>query len=195
MTKYDLVKDFERIWKSLKNESERGSIIVAAAICDDILINIISKRLIPIEDQKRSLFKGDSSLISNFSARIDMAYSLGCISENMRKSLHIIRDLRNDFAHASVPICMQDSSVKDRLKNLLELNRKFVEFFWKEARSDIFLSLSVSPPEIKNEDLLSDILHHAGHRHAYEIWASAFIANLGESIETVMRIEKYESPA
>lgn len=37
--------------------------------------------------------------MSSFSGRINLAYCLGWISDEARRDLHVIRDLRNRFAH------------------------------------------------------------------------------------------------
>src|SRR5680860_1238080 len=51
---------------------------------------------------KRKLFENSGPLAS-FSAKIDIAYSLGFIPSNEKRTLHAIRLIRNIFAHSGEP--------------------------------------------------------------------------------------------
>jgi len=48
---------------------------------------------------KKSIFRGYAPL-STFSAKIDICYAFGLISDDDRQTLHHIREVRNKFAHA-----------------------------------------------------------------------------------------------
>ena len=51
-----------------------------------------------VENIPQSLFKGNSPLAS-LSSRIDMSFSMGLISVNEKRDLHLMRKVRNKFAH------------------------------------------------------------------------------------------------
>jgi len=48
---------------------------------------------------KDKLFEGVGPL-RTFSAKIDIAYSMGLISAGVRRDLHAMREIRNEFAHS-----------------------------------------------------------------------------------------------
>jgi len=79
-------------------ESDRAAAVLAGAYMDNILQQLIYRFL--IDDQKRvsSLFKGMGPLASFF-ARIEVAYALGLLTIEEHEDIHIIRRIRNHFAH------------------------------------------------------------------------------------------------
>ncbi len=167
-----LTAKFFEVWKLLKSESLRGSVIVAAAIHDDILKQILISRLVPCEKDDDRLL-GPMAPIGSLAARIDLAYRSGCISSKHRDSLHILRNLRNKFAHLSMPISFKDQSICGRTRNLFELNRDFIVLIWPKIRLEMFNFHEISSPSEMKEDVLEDMIELAGYRCTFEILASA----------------------
>ncbi len=95
---------FLRIRKELDAESDRGAAMLSAAYVDSWLEKAIKSRLCDTKVKKDEtlfdrLFKSGNAPIQSFSAKIDLAYSLKMIGLHSYTDLHIIRDIRNDFAH------------------------------------------------------------------------------------------------
>ena len=178
----------KEIWALLKNESIRGSVIIAAAVHDDILKQLLSNRFISCNNKSDYLFDGAHAPINNMAARVDIAYRTACISKKMQESLHIIRKLRNDFAHLSEPIDFEYASVKDRTEYLFKLNSSFVELVWTDLRPEVYKHAGVTNPPAMSSGILDDMIKHAGYRHIFEILASAIagsLADVCEEIETL----------
>jgi hypothetical protein len=55
--------------------------------------------LIPCNTSEDPLFDGANAPLSTFNARIEMAYRLGVIDATFSRNLHLVRKIRNDFAH------------------------------------------------------------------------------------------------
>ena len=106
--------------REFKNESDRASVILAAAMIDNVLDTLLRARLAPVSTGQDTLFDGHNSPIATFSARIDLAYRVGVISDKMARDLHIIRRIRNEFAHNIVGCSYDAPSVRSRI---IELNR------------------------------------------------------------------------
>jgi hypothetical protein len=86
--------------EELKTQSDRGAAVIAAAVLDDLLELLILERFIELGSERReSLFKRTGAPLSSFSAKIEVSYALGVISNGIRLGLHLIRDVRNEFAH------------------------------------------------------------------------------------------------
>ncbi|MEO1791650.1 MAG: MltR family transcriptional regulator, partial [Cyanobacteria bacterium J06629_19] len=49
-----------------------------------------------------------------FSSRIDAAYALGLLPKNVRKDMHLLRKIRNDFGHNSSPVTFEDESISSK---------------------------------------------------------------------------------
>ncbi|MBL7074228.1 hypothetical protein ISS37_03175 [candidate division KSB1 bacterium] len=64
------------------------------------------------------LLDGDAPL-STFSARINLVYRLGLIQPDLVRELHLVRKIRNVFAHELTGATLNEGSHKDRIKELL----------------------------------------------------------------------------
>src|ERR1700730_9110602 len=61
---------------------------------------VILARLIEISaERKEVLFDKMGAPLRSFSAKIELAFALGVIANELRLTLHLIRDVRNKFAH------------------------------------------------------------------------------------------------
>ncbi len=86
--------------KSLGRLPDQASALVCVALVERYLERAILSRMSPLTPTERSeLFLGMSPL-STLSAKIRIAYALGIIGPNGRDDLNILKDVRNQFAHA-----------------------------------------------------------------------------------------------
>jgi DNA-binding MltR family transcriptional regulator len=96
----------------LKTQSDRGVAIVAAAMLEELLELIILARLIEIPSKrKEALFDRMNAPLSSLSAKIEMAFALGIINETARRAMHLVRDVRNKFAHRLEPLTFHHPEV------------------------------------------------------------------------------------
>lgn len=120
-----MVKEHEKHWDDLlmeefAKESDRACVIISAAMLDCALETILKAYLVPTTSSEDKLLEGAYAPISTFNARIDLAHRLGLISAQFCRDLHIIRKIRNDFAHNITDCSFEDPSVRRRI---LELSR------------------------------------------------------------------------
>jgi DNA-binding MltR family transcriptional regulator len=101
-----------------RRNSDRSCVIVAASIIDELLGRIIRARLVPNDSSQDTLFDGPNSPLGSFSARIDLAYRIALISPQLARDLHIIRRLRNRFAHSIDSCSFEDVGVRDQVEEL-----------------------------------------------------------------------------
>jgi DNA-binding MltR family transcriptional regulator len=88
---------FETFLDEVRDESDRAAAILGGAVLDEILSQFIRSFLIDSPDAVQLL--SDSGPLGTFRARIDLAFALGLISKRIQRDLHLIRKIRNDFAH------------------------------------------------------------------------------------------------
>lgn len=98
MNKNSKVDIFAKFLKEFQNETDRGCAIMAASSLDEKLKTILYNFLIDCK-QTRELIDGYSAAIGTFSSRLNLAYSLGLISDYEYQDCNTIRKIRNDFAH------------------------------------------------------------------------------------------------
>lgn len=116
-----MANGFKAVVESLKQESERGTIVLAAAWLDESLTKIISKYLKPITASKETLLKAGQPL-GDFGTKILLADRLNLVHPSLISSLSLCRKLRNEFAHLSSDLSFNTPHVKDRVDLLFHLN-------------------------------------------------------------------------
>ena len=118
---------FRTLQNQLRDETDRGAVIVAVALLEDSLEQMLSARLIPSPERDDELFSGPYAPLGNFSAKIDFAYRVGLIRQDVRSSFHLLRKLRNHFAHSASVGGFEAPSVRSRLRELFKLNRDILD--------------------------------------------------------------------
>ena len=104
--------------QSLSKETDRGCALIAAAYLDVEIENLLSKHFVPNNSVKNEIL-GQSRPLGTFSSRIDLAYLLGLIGPKVNRDLHLVRKIRNDFAHNPQPINFDDESPSNRCRELV----------------------------------------------------------------------------
>src|SRR2546423_1294633 len=94
-------------------ETDRASVILATAMLDQALETLLRAYLVPTDSTDDKLLDGAYAPLSSFSARIDMTYRIGLISGRLCRDLHIIRRIRNEFAHNVTGCEFAASSVRN----------------------------------------------------------------------------------
>ena len=105
--------------EEFRKETDRASVILASAMVERALGDLLRARLVPSPSAEDSVFDSAYGPLSTFSARIDVAYRIGLISLNLYRDLHIIRRIRNGFAHDIHGCTFEDLSVLDRIAALM----------------------------------------------------------------------------
>jgi hypothetical protein len=105
-------------------EGDRARVILAAAKLDLQLYHLLVRVLRTSPQQSDSLIDGNGPL-SSFSSRIDISHRLGMISAELARALHLVRRIRNDFAHEVAGASLTAGAHRDRV---VELCRPLLEF-------------------------------------------------------------------
>ena len=96
-----------------EGESERACVIIAASLLDNALFSLLQARLAPCSTNTDTLFDGANAPLSTFSSRIEVSYRLGLLSARFCRDLHLVRRIRNEFAHNVIGCTFEESSVRD----------------------------------------------------------------------------------
>lgn len=107
------------VLQELRGESERACAIVGAAYLDGIFEKILEEYLLENKDAYKDLLssKNANSPLSSFSARIIVSYGIGLINKNQKEAFHLIRKIRNLFAH-DIMLKFSDDVISNRCKEL-----------------------------------------------------------------------------
>ena len=112
------VEAFREFAAEFKNESDRAAVILGAAQLDNYLRQLLDSYFVPATTGADELLDGDSPL-STFSSRINISYRLGLIAADFAKALHLVRKIRNSFAHDVSGVSLSRGPHQDRVRELV----------------------------------------------------------------------------
>jgi DNA-binding MltR family transcriptional regulator len=86
---------------TLRADSDRAAAVLGASVLEAQLENLFRASLLHFTPKASfdALF-GASGPLTSLSGRINLAFSLGWISDAVRRDLHTLREIRNTFAHS-----------------------------------------------------------------------------------------------
>ena len=116
---------YKLLHNEFSKETDRAAVIVAASMLDELLRTLLVAKFVPISSTNDDLFDGANAPLGTFSSRIEMAYRTGLISVKFARDLHLVRRIRNDFAHNIHGASFEDTRVKQRIAELDNSNGIF----------------------------------------------------------------------
>jgi DNA-binding MltR family transcriptional regulator len=118
--------------QELEQQSDRGTAIIGLAWVEEALHAAVVSYLVDDKSARDRLFR-QSGPISTLSAKIDLARLLGMCTATIASDLHILRGIRNEFAHSvmaadNTALSFETTHIKDKCMSLKcvaheELNR------------------------------------------------------------------------
>jgi DNA-binding MltR family transcriptional regulator len=107
---------------TLSEKTHAGHAILSVIVIDRELKRAILTKMRPLSKIKEDrLFKGQHPL-AEFAAKIDVAYALRVIDDDIYGDLRIINDIRNEFAHVLVDAHFRSPEVTIFLRKFKEWN-------------------------------------------------------------------------
>jgi hypothetical protein len=147
-------------------ESERGMTVLVAAELDRVLKVVLKSYLAPGK-AREDLFGGGSPPIETFSAKINLARALHLIREDEYELLHLIRRIRNQFAH-NPDAAFSDERISSWLNAIPE----------RETKSDAKSKFTLTSVQLIGA-LEADAVHEASGR-VYEESYNTFYRRGGD---------------
>ena len=120
-------QEFIAFVREFSNESDRAAVIVGAAKLDNLLYQLLQQFLLPVPSGNDELLDSEAAL-GTFSARINAAFRLGLIDSEYARALHLIRKIRNSFAHETSSNSLAVGSHRDRIRELVAPLTKFAQY-------------------------------------------------------------------
>lgn len=163
---------FDFLIEQFNKESDRAAVILVASILDETLETLLKSFFVPIPNAQDSLFDSATSPLSNFSSKIDMAFRVGLISGKFARDIHIVRKIRNSFAHDIYGCNFNNGKVRSRVREL----ENSVSTEWIESKANIE----------RDDDLLE------GTRGIFLFITGAMIWTLNDLIKELKELEEGE---
>lgn len=108
---------FKIFAKQLKEESNRGMVLVGVSYIEYNLEAILTKALIGSSSHKKNLFN-ISGPLNTFSTKTSLAYSLGLITWDTFNDLNIIRKIRNELGHSWESVDFESQKMNNIINQL-----------------------------------------------------------------------------
>ncbi len=174
-----LINQFPKLLEDLKAESDRGVVLVLAAMVENELNEHLKLRLrSKAENNDELLQNSASNPISTFSAKINLAYRIGLITMPERTIYHHLRKIRNRCAHDVESQDFDQNHFKDRMKNIITNSH----LIW-----DILCKIRISEKDTAYDDV-EDFVEEIGWRSAFEAFFAMVILHKKTSRNRVIRI-------
>ncbi len=115
-----------RVLNEYTKEDDRSAATLVTAELDAHLLKLLTENLLPHVDYVSSPLLGRGEPLEAFGARIELAYRLGLIPLEFHHDLHLIRKIRNEFAHGRAGISFREGKV-EKLASKLLVGRRALE--------------------------------------------------------------------
>jgi hypothetical protein len=112
--------------RQLATDSDRAAAIVGAAILETRLTQSIKGRTFSDKTINERMF-GSMGALGSLSAKIDLAYMLGIFNRDVHQDLHVVRRIRNRFAHHLDVTDFNSQSILDMCASLKVIDRQAPE--------------------------------------------------------------------
>src|SRR6185312_12884367 len=103
----ELDANLETFIKTFRDESDRGAVLVAAALLDEVLEKVLRETMSNEPHVKKKcvdpLFAPEAAL-ATFASKMKIARAFGILADWMYEDLEIIRKIRNEFAHSHITV-------------------------------------------------------------------------------------------
>ena len=123
---------------SLTPETDRGVALVCAAYLERELETLLRKSFVKAPKVIEHLFESSGS-IGTLSSKVDLALATGQIELATHRGLHLIRKIRNEFAHDHKVRSFMDQDIAARCRELVGLNP-----YPEAGPRDLFIRASMS---------------------------------------------------
>ncbi len=105
--------------RSVETESDRGAIIITAAMIEDTLTQAIRSKMAHLNSKELSDLFDYSGPMGTFSAKIKSAQAIGIIDRATRSHIEVIKEMRNACAHSQQPLTFADNELRDAVFSML----------------------------------------------------------------------------
>ena len=111
------LEDFGKFLEIFNKESDRGAVLIAASMMDDVLMKLLQSFFLDAPEVQQ-LLSGFNAPLGTLHSRLLAAYGLGVIEEDEFRDASIIRRIRNEFGHTWQGATFETGRVADLCKQL-----------------------------------------------------------------------------
>lgn len=118
----EVAKAAQQVALQMVEERGRGAVLVGVARVDTALEHLLLAVMAPNASGRDTLFLPDRPL-GSIGAKVALASRLGLLDSEAERALHVLRKLRNAFAHSAESASLADPAHRDRLADVISAAR------------------------------------------------------------------------
>lgn len=100
--------EWEVFYNEILAQTDRGAVLIMGSLVDATLRLALECTMVAMDPaQAAKVFEGSDAPLGGFYARIRTGKALGIYGERLEKNLGVIRVVRNQFAHALIPLTLE----------------------------------------------------------------------------------------
>jgi len=122
-----------RVLKEFFAEDDRSATALVVAEIDFFMHQLLEAYFLP-ELKHSSPLLGLNSPLESFGSRIELAFRLGLIPPVFHHDLHLLRRIRNDFAHGRAGITLEEPKIRAKAQKLV-LGNSLMQDLLKRMKS------------------------------------------------------------
>lgn len=124
-------EEYTETMAQLAEMHPRAAALVLGSMLDSILENAISLNFVDLATKPyNDLFRSKAAPLQAFAAKIALGHALGIYSEEFRAQLDTFRQVRNVFAHSTVPLDFDEPTIAAECRQL-ELTKLTEDPSWR----------------------------------------------------------------
>ena len=112
----DILREFDELF-TFNEKDDRNIVIMGSSFLEMALEHLLLAFLPEDDKEVEKLFNSSNGALATFGNKISIAYSLGLMDKMVKDDLHLIRKIRNEFAHNLV-VSFEDKKIADWCKSL-----------------------------------------------------------------------------
>ncbi len=101
------------MFQELGDEKDRAAAVLLGAEIDRVLGDILNAYLLPEKGKTSSHLLNTDGPLGTLASRIEIVYRLGIISPLLHKEIHLLRKIRNHFAHSGAGASFDKPPISD----------------------------------------------------------------------------------
>ena len=120
--------EWASFFAELGRESERATAILAAAWIDHLLERRLAQVFLHGNAEARAQLFGANGPFATFASKITAAFCAGWLDADVHHDLHVIRKIRNSFAHQIHGLSMESPPIRHLIESFRVPHREFYDW-------------------------------------------------------------------
>jgi transcriptional regulator with XRE-family HTH domain len=112
-------EEIDDTFRKLATESDTTAAVVGGSLLEASLEGLLRARMLTTDDKLLHAVFGGRGPLAGLEEKILIAQAFGLITSRVASDLHVLKDVRNTFAHSRELVSFSQQAIKERVSGLL----------------------------------------------------------------------------